>query len=150
MLFDWIVIGIIATVGFAFWWEYWPRSLRSQHQRGYQRWSDDAKARGLSAAQMMDDYQFRHAMVRLRRRASDAAIAWPGGYELRIAEIASEEATTLAAYDKKVARKFLDVVNSSRLSDILYDDAMGAVLAAPSPIAYQPTADDFATLATIR
>lgn len=125
-----------------------PRSPQAEFARLHARWSADAKKRGLAPEQMTAEFQFRYAWARLRRLASDAAIAAPGNYKERLAQIASEEAEILALTDRGVAKRFLSVVDTAPLSDILYPDAFEAVYQASADGAPGPVNDDL--LAALR
>jgi hypothetical protein len=110
--------------------ERWPRSPEALFQRRYNRWQDGCRAHCLSSAEQQQEFAFRHAWARLRRRVSGAAITWPEGYHQRLAEIARDEASILAVTDQSVAKRFLAVVEGAAHSEILYPDAMRAVMTA--------------------
>lgn len=115
----------------------------AEFYRLYLHWSNDCRARGLSPAQKIQEFQFRVAWVRFRRRVNEAAIAWPEGYRQKLSEIARDEANKLALTDKAVAKQFLKVVESSNaLSEILYPDGMRAVMAYKPPIYISKIEDD--------
>ena len=131
----------------------WPRSNAAKFRRAYGEWSRECDARGLSAEEKVDEFQLRHSLVRMRRRVSDASVSDPLNWRDHLAEISVEEGKALAAYDKKLARQFLKTVRDSPPSDILYHDAMEAVLAS-RPIMpdthSEPDDDDVAAVTTIK
>lgn len=119
---------IVAVVGLAFLYEYWPRTRAQEFSKLHREWTDDCRRRGLTPEQQSQERNFRLAWARLRRRASEAAMEWPAGHAQKLAAIAKEEATGLALIDKDCAKRFLRVVNDAALSDILDRDAHAAVV----------------------
>lgn len=107
--------------------ENWPRSPQAEFDYRHAQWMQSCRERGLSARQSYEEFLFRNAWARLSRRASQEIAAGPSAYREVIARIAADETKALALADKGVARRFLGVVNSAPLSDILYDDAMAAI-----------------------
>ena len=128
----------------------WPRSNAARFRRAYGEWSRECDAQGMTVEQKIEEYQFRHAMVRLRRRVSDLAIHDPLHWREHLAKISVEEGKNLAAFDKKTARRFLKVIQELSPSDILYHDALGSVLAARATRPTNPSDDDIAAVTTIR
>jgi hypothetical protein len=127
------------------------RSPVSELTDHYQGWMRSCRARGLSPAQMDDEFRFRTRWVSLRRRASISALQAPCNYRPRLDAIAREEATLLAAVDKKLAKKFLQIYDASPLEDILYPDAIAAVKAGVcKPRKVTPTEDHIASIRTHR
>lgn len=131
---------------------YWPRSREGLFEQRDRRFMHSAAERGLSSAEMNEEYLFRVSWVRLRRRVSEAAIQWPEGYARKLAEITKEEANQLAAIDKGLAKRFLNVVENAEHSEILYPEALRLVLAAEkqlTPVYGQPSDDEIAAVRTL-
>lgn len=150
----WVALFFGALLAIYLLHKHWPRSPQAMFAHHYRQWLASCRRRGLSPSQVNDEMQFRHAMARLRRRASEATLAWPEGYREEIARIAGEEATTLALVDRSLAKRFLAVVETAPLADILYPEAMEAtnrVWAGEMVHAArrQPTADDVAAVRSL-
>ena len=128
----------------------WPRSNAARFRRAYGEWSRECDAKGMSAEQKVEEYQFRHTMVRLRRRVSDLSLEDPINWRDHLAKISVEEGKNLAAFDKRVARRFLKAIQELSPSDILYHDALESVLAARVAHRTNPGDDDIAAVTTIR
>jgi hypothetical protein len=125
------ILGVILAIIFVLvglcMWRIQPLTPHQEYQRECDRWIDDCRRRGLTGTQMAQELYFRQAWVRLRRQASDETLKRPAEHDKVIARIAKDEAMFLAKLDKDVARRFLKVVNTSPLGDILYDDAFKAL-----------------------
>lgn len=140
-----IIGGLAALLALYAFIEYRPRSPRAQFQRHYNDWKVSTALRGLTFEQTQDEFSFRCAWARFTRRASEAAIAHPEHYHDRLVAIAREEAETLAATSKPVAKRFLNVVETMPESDILYPAAMKAILARRPAIHTPDPHDDHIT-----
>lgn len=149
----WIGLALLAL-----WFvdEYWPRTPEQVYQRRLMDLYGDMRRRGLSSEEMQAEFRFRHAMARLRRKATERVIAEKAAV-LRdycrardiIVEIASAEAGTLNRSEK---RKFMDVARGPA-SDILYRDAMKIVDESGRRMVSKKvtiTSDDIAAVTTIR
>lgn len=104
-----------------------PRSPEVQAQRAYEDWLRDCISRGMSDQQIRDEGMFRRSFATLRRRATDAAIAWPEKAYDEARRIAIEEGENLAIIDKTVARRFLRTVSESPWTEIFYPEALAAI-----------------------
>ena len=130
---EWILL-VLPTLGIlALMYEYAPRSPEGELRHLLWKWEQDCKRRGLTPEQQDAELRFREAWVRLRRRANEAIIADAETYEKALSDIAKEEANRLALTDKRVAKRFLDVVVASSNLEILYADGMKALHAYRKP-----------------
>jgi hypothetical protein len=117
---------------------------QAEFSRLYDRWMVSCHKRGLTPKQQSHEFQFRVAWVRFRRRVTEAAIAWPEGYQQKISDIARDETKTLALYDKAVAKQFLNVVETADLlSEILYPDGKKAVMSRKIAMYMRPIENDY-------
>jgi hypothetical protein len=123
----WILIGFFALVGAIMLYHHWPRSGAALFHHRYRDFDARCRARGLSHAQQTEEFLFRNAWAKLRRRSSAIVLASPSDPNKAIAKIAAEEAELLAVVNKQVAKKFIGVVNEAGLYEILYPDAYEAV-----------------------
>jgi len=124
---EWILL-VLPTLGIlALMYEYAPRSPEGELRHLRWKWEQDCKRRGLNSEQQDAEYKFRVAWIRLRRRVNDAALADPTTYEKAISDIAKEEANRLALVDKRIAKRFLDVVVDTKPYQIPFADGMKAI-----------------------
>lgn len=124
---DWMIVLFFALPVAAIIYDRWPRSDAAEYRHQYLKRQNEWHKRGLTPSQIVDEIQFSYAMARLRKDASDAAVADPAGYAQTLAKIVVREAETLALHDKRVSRNFVRVVQDMPLSDILYPDAFNLV-----------------------
>jgi hypothetical protein len=147
---NWILASPAILLVFYLAHKYWPRSPTVLFHHRYREWQESCRRRGLTPEQQNDEFFFRLAWAKLRRRVSEFAVDSPGGYREEIDRVAGEEAEVLARIDRTLAKRFLGVVETSPLSDILYPQAMAKVdgYLRTVSMGYTPTADDIAAVTT--
>ena len=139
----WIVAGLAMAL------IYWPRSGLALYHHRYALWQASCRQRGLLQKEMQEEFLFRNGMASLRRNASEATLASPDYCRRFIAGFAAEQAKVLAIHDELLAKRFLRVVNTSRLSDILYPDALAAAVGRYDGAHARITQDNLAALKTL-
>ena len=131
---EWVLLVFVGIVALALIDEYRPRSPESEWRHLHWKWEQDCKRRGLTQEQQSAEYKFRVAWICLRRRVNEAALVDPENYETAISDIAKEEANRLALFDKRVAKRFLDVVVATKPYQIPYADGMKAIDVSMEPV----------------
>lgn len=107
-----------------------PRGAAEEYQRRHQAWDRDCRARGMTAREQAEELQIRCAWVRLRTKASAAALRRPAGYFEILDHVAADEGRTLAAIGgAELAEMFLRAYEKTDPLEILSPEAATAVRA---------------------
>jgi len=105
-----------------------PRTAAEEIQRRHLEWDRDCRARGMTPREQANELQIRCAWVRLRRKASEAALRRPSRYREILDRIAADEARTLTAIGGgKLAAVFLRAYETTEPLEILSSEAAAAV-----------------------
>ena len=95
----------------------------------HQAWDRDCRARGMTAREQADELQIRCAWVRLRRKASAAALRRPARYREILDRVAADEARTLTAIGgSALAAAFLRAYEATDPLEILSPEAASAIV----------------------
>jgi hypothetical protein len=106
------------------------RTAADEIQQRHQAWDRDCRARGMTAREQAEELQIRCAWVRLRTKASAAALRKPARYREILDRIAADEARTLTAIGgDEFAAVFLHAYQATDPLEILSRDAAFAVRA---------------------
>lgn len=93
-------------------------------------WDRACRARGMTAREQAQELQVRCAWVRLRRKASDAALRKPGRFREHLDRVAADEARTLATIGGgELAATFLRAYEATDPLEILSPEAAFVVRA---------------------
>ena len=110
----------------------WKKRERSAAQRAHERhlaWDRACRARGMTAREQADELQIRCAWVRLRTKASAAALRRPERWRAVLDRVAADEARTLAAIGGgELTAMFLRAYEATDPLEILAPEAADAVL----------------------
>jgi hypothetical protein len=107
-----------------------PRSPAGGVEQRHLAWDRDCRARGMTAREQADELQIRCAWVRLRAKASAAALRRPSKYLEILDLVAADEARTLSAIGGEgLAAVFLRAYHASEPLEILSSDAVVVVRA---------------------
>jgi hypothetical protein len=100
-----------------------------EYQRRHQAWDRECRARGMTAREQAEELQIRCAWVRLRSKASAAALHRPARYREILDRVAADEARTLTAIGGDgLADVFLGAYEAANPREILSPEAASAVL----------------------
>jgi hypothetical protein len=80
-----------------FTWLQRPRPAAEPAQLRHLAWDRECRARGMSAREQAEELQLRCAWVRLRQKASAAALRKPARFRVILDRVAADEARTLTA-----------------------------------------------------
>lgn len=127
----WTITGWVLASGFALiligWW--CGELARDSHASAAAGFMGEARARGLSYGEAMQEWRLRAALVRLRREISDAALRKPEDWSTILVERTKAIAATLDS--KAEGRTFIGIVSGLPLRDLFYEDAMELIHALP-------------------
>ena len=111
-------------------WMKRPRAAADAVQQRHLAWDRDCRARGMTAREQAEELQIRCAWVRLRRKASTAAVLRPARWRDILDRIAADEARTLTAIGGgELAAVFLHAYEAADPLEILSPEAAAVVLA---------------------
>jgi hypothetical protein len=106
------------------------RTAAEEIQERHQAWDRDCRARGMTAREQARELQIRCAWVRLRTRASAAALRKPARHLEILDRVAADEARTLTAIGGgELAEMFLRAYHATHPLEVLSPDAASAVRA---------------------
>ena len=101
----------------------------AENQRRHQAWDRDCRSRRMTAREQADELQVRCAWVRLRSKASAAALRRPARYRDILDRVAADEARTLTAIGGDgLADVFLGAYGAANPLEILSPEAASAVV----------------------
>ena len=107
-----------------------PRTAAENYQSRHRAWDRDCRARGMTAREQAEELQIRCAWVRLRRKASAAALRQPARWRDILDRVAADEARTLAAIGGgELAAVFLRAYEAAEPMEILSSEAAFVVRA---------------------